>query len=103
MTASHSSKPNAARGATPSATSPSEPTVIERLTSLGDRVLLPDFRGRTVAEVRQMTAGRIDVKISGRGRAITQRPPPGTVFALNSGPVTIRFETQSTASSEGAI
>ena len=36
-----------------------EPTVVERLTSLGDRVLLPDFRGRTVDEVRQMTAGRI--------------------------------------------
>ena len=74
---------------------------MERLTSLGDRVLLPDFRGRTVAEVRQMTAGRIDVKFSGRGRAVGQRPPPGTVFALTSGPVTIRFETQSTASGEG--
>ena len=103
LTAAHSSKPNAARAAKPSATSPSEPTVIERLTSLGDRVLLPDFRGRTVAEVRQMTAGRIDVKITGQGRAVAQRPPPGTVFALNSGPVTIRFEAQSTASDEGAI
>jgi hypothetical protein len=111
LTAAHSSKPNTARAAKPSPAhgakpipaSPSEPTVIERLTSLGDRVLLPDFRGRTVAEVRQMTAGRIDVKITGQGRAVAQRPPPGTVFALNSGPVTIRFEAQSTASSEGAI
>jgi hypothetical protein len=50
-----------------------------------------------------MTAGRIDVKISGQGRAIAQRPPPGTIFALNSGPVTIRFEAQSTASGEGEI
>jgi cell division protein FtsI (penicillin-binding protein 3) len=98
-----SSKPRAVLASKPSPARPSEPTVIERLTSLGDRVLLPDFRGRTVAEVRQMTAGRIDVKITGQGRAVTQRPPPGTVFALNSGPVTIRFETQSTASSEGAI
>jgi hypothetical protein len=80
-----------------------EPTVVERLTSLGGRVLLPDFRGRTVAEVRQMTAGRIDVKISGRGRATAQRPPPGTIFALDSGPVTIRFEVQSTASGEGEV
>jgi cell division protein FtsI (penicillin-binding protein 3) len=96
-------RPRAPRPAQPSAARPSEPTVVERLTSLGDRVLLPDFRGRTVAEVRQMTAGRIDVKFSGQGRAVTQRPPPGTVFALTSGPVTIRFEVQSTASSEGEI
>jgi hypothetical protein len=76
---------------------------VERLASLGDRVLLPDFRGRTVAEVRQMTAGRITVKLSGKGRAVTQQPAPGTIFALTSGPVTIRFEAQSTASGEGEI
>jgi cell division protein FtsI (penicillin-binding protein 3) len=101
--APRAAQPRTARPAQPSAARPSEPTVVERLTSLGDRVLLPDFRGRTVAEVRQMTAGRIDVKISGRGRAIAQRPPPGTIFALDSGPVTIRFEAQSTASGEGVI
>ena len=96
-------KPKAAHPSTLTAAGPLESTVIERLTSLGDRVLLPDFRGRTVAEVRQMTAGRIVVKILGQGRAVTQRPPPGTVFALNSGPVTIQFEAQPTASGEGAI
>jgi cell division protein FtsI (penicillin-binding protein 3) len=96
-------RPRAARSSKPSSERPSEPNVTERLTSLGNRVLLPDFQGRTVAEVRQMTAGRIDVKISGRGRAVAQRPPPGTVFALTSGPVTIRFEVQSTASGEGEI
>jgi cell division protein FtsI (penicillin-binding protein 3) len=96
-------QPRVAHSAHPSAARPSEPTVVERLTSLGGRVLLPDFRGRTVAEVRQMTAGRIDVKISGRGRATAQRPPPGTIFALDSGPVTIRFEAQSTASGEGEV
>ena len=101
--AGHSPKSNAERASKPSATSPLESTAIERLTSLGDRVLLPDFRGRTVAEVQRMTAGRIDVKITGQGRAVAQRPPPGTVFALNSGPVTVRFEAQSTASAEGAI
>jgi len=97
------SNPAVARASTTSATRPSESTSIERLTSLGDRVLLPDFVGRTVAEVQQMTAGRINVKISGQGRAVTQRPPPGTVFALNGGLVTIRFEPQSTANGEGAI
>ena len=101
--AARPAQPSTAHSAHPSAARPSQPTVVGRLTSLGDRVLLPDFRGRTVAEVRRMTAGRIDVKISGRGRAIDQRPPPGTIFALDSGPVTIRFEAQSTASGEGEI
>ena len=96
-------KPSAARASKPSSTRPSQPTTVERLTSLGDRVLLPDFRGQTVDEVRQMTAGRIQVKISGQGRAVSQQPPPGTVFALDSGPVTIRFETQLAMSGEGEI
>ncbi len=87
----------------PSASRPSKPTLVEQLTSLGDHVLLPDFRGRTVAEVKQMTTGRIEVNISGQGRAVTQQPPPGTVFARNSGLVTIRFEAQTTTSSEGEI
>jgi membrane peptidoglycan carboxypeptidase len=97
------SKPAVARASTTSAKRPSESTSIERLTSLGDRVLLPDFLGRTVAEVQQMTAGRINVKISGQGRAVAQRPPPGTVFALKGDLVTIRFEPQSTANGEGTI
>ena len=97
------SNPAVARASTTSAARPSESTSLERLTSLGDRVLLPDFLGRTVAEVKQMTAGRINVKISGQGRAVAQRPPPGTVFALNGSLVTIRFEPQSTANGEGAI
>ncbi len=101
--ATRSSKPAAVRASTPSAKRPSVSTRIERLTSLGDRVLLPDFLGRTVAEVKQMTAGRIDMKFSGQGRAVAQRPPPGTVFALNGGFVTVRFEPQSTANGEGAI
>ena len=99
----HRPQQHAAHPAQPSSARPSPPSAVERLTSLGDRVLLPDFQGLTVAEVRQMTAGRIDVKFSGKGRAVAQRPPPGTVFALTSGPVTIRFETQSMASGEGEI
>jgi cell division protein FtsI (penicillin-binding protein 3) len=97
------SKPDAASPSKPGAVRPSPPNAVERLASLGDRVLLPDFTGRTVAEVRQMTAGRIDVKFSGQGRAVAQRPPPGTVFALHSGRVSIRFEARSTASGEGEI
>jgi cell division protein FtsI (penicillin-binding protein 3) len=97
------SRPSAVRPAQPSAVHASKPTAVEQLTSLGDRVLLPDFRGRTLAEVKQMTTGRIEVQILGRGRAVTQQPPPGTVFALNSGPVTIRFEAQTATSGEEEI
>jgi len=82
----------AATAAPPRSERPPQPSTVERLTSLGDRVLLPDFRGRTVDEVRQMTAGRIQVQYSGRGRAVAQQPPPGTIFELDSGPVTVRFE-----------
>jgi len=97
------SQPMAARAAAPVAAPAPQPTAVERLASLGDRVLLPDFRGRTVDEVRQMTAGRINVKIYGHGRAVSQQPPPGTIFALDSGPVTIRFETQIAMSDEEKI
>jgi cell division protein FtsI (penicillin-binding protein 3) len=85
-------------------TAPSRPdsVVVGELVGLGDRVLLPDFLGLTVAEVRQMTAdGRLEVKISGQGHAVTQEPPPGTVFALSKGAVRIRFETRSAARGEG--
>jgi membrane peptidoglycan carboxypeptidase len=98
--AARPSEPSAAEPPQPNAERPSQPSTVERLTSLGDRVLLPDFRGRTVDEVRQMTAGRIEVKLSGHGRAVTQQPPPGTIFALDSGPVTIRFEAQTAKSGE---
>jgi cell division protein FtsI (penicillin-binding protein 3) len=101
--AARQSNSRAAHTSKSSAAHPPESTTVERLASLGDRVLLPDFEGRTVAEVKQMTAGRIAVKFSGKGRAVTQQPPPGTIFALSSGPVTIRFEAQSTASGEGEI
>ena len=97
------SEPSAARSSAPRVARTSQPSTVERLTSLGDRVLLPDFRGRTVDEVRQMTAGRIEVKISGEGRAVAQQPPPGTIFALDSGAVSIRFETRLAASSEEGI
>jgi cell division protein FtsI (penicillin-binding protein 3) len=93
-------QPNTARASSPK---PAQPTTVERLASLGDRVLLPDFHGRTVDEVKQMTAGRIQVKLSGRGRAVSQQPPPGTIFALDSGPVTIRFETQVAMGGGGEI
>ncbi len=77
----------------PRAESPTRRPIQESLARLDDHVLLPDFLGLTIEEVRQITAnGPLEVTISGRGRAVTQEPPPGTVFALHKGPVRIRFE-----------
>jgi hypothetical protein len=58
-----------------------------------DRVLLPDFRGFTVAEVRQIAASsQLAVHVVGSGRAIAQEPPPGTVLAIGGAPVRVRFQ-----------
>ena len=56
-------------------------------------MLLPDFRGFTVAEVQQIAASsQLAVRISGSGRAIAQEPPPGTVLAIGGATVRVRFE-----------
>jgi cell division protein FtsI (penicillin-binding protein 3) len=63
------------------------------VSRLEDRVLLPDFRGFTVAEVRQIAASsQLAIRITGSGRAIAQEPPPGTVLAVGGGPVRVRFQ-----------
>jgi cell division protein FtsI (penicillin-binding protein 3) len=62
------------------------------VAAIGDRVLLPDFQGLSVAEVRQITARHgLRVEISGKGRAIAQDPPPGTVVAARGARVRVRF------------
>jgi hypothetical protein len=51
------------------------------VASFRGRVLLPDFRGLSVEEVTRITAGRgLRVKVQGRGRAVAQEPPPGTIL-----------------------
>jgi cell division protein FtsI (penicillin-binding protein 3) len=63
------------------------------LLRLGDRVLLPDFRGLTADQVRQITAGApFRLEIHGVGRAVAQDPAPGSVVAGGSGLVRVRFE-----------
>ena len=47
----------------------------------------------TVDEVRQITNdAALSVTITGRGRAVHQDPPPGTVVAVRAQSVRIRFE-----------
>jgi cell division protein FtsI (penicillin-binding protein 3) len=85
-----------ARAAAPPAAAPAvsaPPRPALEIARIEDRVLLPDFRGFTVAEVRQIAASsQLAVQVSGSGRAIAQEPPPGTVLAIGGAPVRVRFQ-----------
>jgi cell division protein FtsI (penicillin-binding protein 3) len=68
---------------------PSEAPV--SFASLGGRVLLPDFSDLSVDEVTRITeSAHLIVRVRGRGRAIQQDPPPGTIVP-SGGIVTIEF------------
>jgi cell division protein FtsI (penicillin-binding protein 3) len=86
--------PTPARVAARPAPSPAPaaaPTPAVELASFRGRVLLPDFRGLSVDEVTRITAGRgLQVKVQGRGRAIAQQPPPGTILPAG-GVVNVEF------------
>ncbi len=70
--------------------------VAKQLLPIGDRMLLPDFRGLTQLEVRQITANtELGVKMSGRGRAVAQEPPAGTIVGTAQALVFIYFEDTS--------
>jgi hypothetical protein len=59
-------------------------------------MLLPDFRGLTQSEVKQITANtELGVKMSGRGRAVAQEPPAGTIVGTAQALVFIYFEDTS--------
>jgi cell division protein FtsI (penicillin-binding protein 3) len=84
----------------PSRTSPSQ--VAKQLAPIGDRMLLPDFRGLTQAEVRKITANsELGVKMSGRGRAVAQEPPAGTIVGASQALVFIYFEDASATEPAG--
>jgi cell division protein FtsI (penicillin-binding protein 3) len=73
---------------------PAEPSarLLPEVARMGDRVLLPDFQGLSVAEVREITARHgLAVEISGGGRAIAQDPPPGTVILARGARIRVRF------------
>jgi cell division protein FtsI (penicillin-binding protein 3) len=67
----------------------SEPPKSE-VIQLGNRVLLPDFRGLTPEQVRSQLSGLgIAIQVSGSGRAVAQDPAPGTI--LSGGSVRVHF------------
>jgi len=58
----------------------------------GDRVLLPDFQGLTVAQVKKAAAhARVVVEVEGEGRAVSQEPGPGTILSGGEKRVRVRF------------
>ncbi len=60
------------------------------LATLGDRVLLPDLRGKTPEQVRALLARNgITLQASGSGRAVAQDPAPGTI--VRGGSIRVRF------------
>jgi membrane peptidoglycan carboxypeptidase len=63
------------------------------LTRLDDRVLLPDLRGLTLAEVRAIAAqAHLAVETSGSGLAVSQDPLPGTIIVARDARIQVRFE-----------
>ncbi len=76
----------------PATTAAPRPTPPAPLAKLGDRVLLPDFRGLSRGQVQNMTAGvSLRVRLEGRGQAVAQDPAPGTIVA-GTAAVRVRFE-----------
>ncbi|MGH0032216.1 MAG: penicillin-binding protein [Myxococcota bacterium] len=76
----------------PVAAAPPEPAPTSvSLARFEDRVLLPDFSGLSVPEVTRITESQpVIVRFQGRGRAVRQDPPPGTIVPGGS-IVTIEF------------
>ena len=73
----------------PAAPAPQSDTAV---ASFRGRVLLPDFRGLSLEEVTRITAGQgLRVMVQGRGRAVAQEPPPGTILPAG-GSVRVRFD-----------
>jgi len=62
------------------------------VVSSGNHILVPDFRGLSLAEVRRITtAHTVELESRGEGRAVEQHPAPGTILARPDWRVQIRF------------
>jgi hypothetical protein len=62
------------------------------IATLNDRLLLPDFRGLSISEVKKVTAGiGLEVEMRGWGRVVSQDPAPGTILAGSTRRVSVRF------------
>ena len=62
-----------------------------RVERLAGQLLVPDFSGRSLDEVRRATAGTgLRIELLGEGTAVGQDPAPGTILA-GSGVLRVRF------------
>jgi len=62
------------------------------IATLADRLLLPDFSGLSIAEVKQATTRiGLEIETRGRGHAVSQYPAPGTILAGTMRRVSVRF------------
>jgi len=62
------------------------------IATLDDRLLLPDFRGLSISELKNVTTGiGLEVEMRGWGRVVSQDPAPGTILAGNTRRVSVRF------------
>lgn len=65
---------------------------------VGERVLVPDFRGYSLVEVRQITAAHgLQLEAIGTGTAVEQHPAPGDILAESERRVRVRFEDSESA------
>ncbi len=72
---------------------PAPPNRHVEIARMGDRLLLPDFRGLRPDEVERITEGlAFVVEMVGEGRAVAQEPAPGTVVAARGARLHLRFE-----------
>jgi cell division protein FtsI (penicillin-binding protein 3) len=95
-------KPAPAPAAEPRARPEPPPTPVVEVARLNERMLVPDLRGLTEAEVRQVTANTpIALQIQGSGRVVSQVPPPGTIVAARDALVLLRFEHRRNGNGEG--
>ncbi len=62
------------------------------VASIGERVLVPDFRGLSLAEVKRVTARLpVSVELRGTGTAVAQQPEPGSVLQGGGALVLVQF------------
>ena len=87
------SKPARAKKAIhPPTRSKKKPQPALMIVTLEDRLLLPDFSGLSTDEVKRATTRiGLQVKMQGRGRAVSQYPTPGTILAGATRRVSVRF------------
>jgi hypothetical protein len=86
----------------PAATRPARSRSLPHFEKLGDRLLMPDLTGLTVAEVRSITEKNdVSVEISGSGLAVAQDPSPGTVVTRSPRRAVLRVRFQPSGTGEG--